>query len=133
MTARRILPGLAEGPVLAMAEGLSFWGGVDPATGAVIDVHHPQAGSVVAGRVLVMPAGRGSSSSSYVLAESVRSGTAPVAIVLGEPDAIIALGALVATELYGTNLPVVVAPGAALATGGLVTVDTTADAVIVRS
>ena len=32
MTARRILPGVAEGPVLAMAEGLSFWGGVDPGT-----------------------------------------------------------------------------------------------------
>ena len=80
-----------------------------------------------------MPAGRGSSSSSYVLAESVRSGTAPVAIVLGEPDAIIALGALAATELYGTNLPVVVAPRAVLATGDLVTVDTAADPAIVRS
>jgi predicted aconitase with swiveling domain len=53
--------------------------------------------------------------------------------VLGEPDAIIALGALVATELYGTSLPVVVAPGAAFATGDRVTVDTAGDPAIVRS
>ena len=130
---RVLVSGRGHGVALVLDEPLSFWGGVDPATGAVIDVHHPQAGSVVAGRVLVMPAGRGSSSSSYVLAESVRSGTAPVAIVLGEPDAIIALGALVATELYGTTLPVVVSAGAAFATGDLVTVDTAADTVIVRA
>ena len=130
---RVLVSGRGHGAALVLDEPLSFWGGVDPATGAVIDVHHPQAGSIVAGRVLVLPAGRGSSSSSYVLAESVRSGTAPAAIVLGEPDAIIALGALVATELYGSNLPVVVAPGAALTTGDLVTVDTAADRAIVRS
>ena len=69
-----LVGGRGLGEALVLDEPLSFWGGVDPATGAVIDVHHPQAGSVVAGRVLVMPAGRGSSSSSYVLAESVRSG-----------------------------------------------------------
>ncbi len=87
---------------------LSFWGGVDPSTGALIDTHHPQRGSVVTGRVLVMPSGRGSSSSSYVLAEAIRAGTAPAAILLGEEDGIVALGAIVAAELYGTPIPVVV-------------------------
>jgi predicted aconitase with swiveling domain len=58
--------------------------------------------------VLVMPGGRGSSSSSSVLAESIRAGTAPKAIVLVEPDPIIALGAIVARELYGASIPIVV-------------------------
>ena len=98
-------------------EPLSFWGGFDPATGLLVDTHHPQVGAALGGCVLVMPAGRGSSSSSYVLAEAVRAGTAPAAVVLGEPDPIVALGAIVAEELYGVGLPVVVAPSPALVTG----------------
>ena len=107
-----LVPGTATGEVLALDDPLSFWGGLDPATGRLIDAHHPQAGASLTGTVLVMPAGRGSSSSSYVLAEAIRAGTAPAAIVLGEPDAIVALGAIVAGELYGIEVPVVVVPGA---------------------
>jgi hypothetical protein len=106
--ARTLVAGAAEGEALVLDEPLSFWGGVDPATGTIVDVHHPQRGERVTGRVLVMPSGRGSSSSSSVLAEAVRAGTAPAAIVLLEPDPIIALGAIVARELYGVGLPVVV-------------------------
>lgn len=107
--ARTLVAGSAEGAVLVMEEPLSFWGGIDPATGEVIDVHHPQRGVNVAGRILVLPAGRGSSSSSSVLAEAIRAGTAPAGIVLLEPDPILALGAIVARELYGIAVPVVVA------------------------
>ena len=52
MTAMSILPGVAEGPVVASDEPLSFWGGVDPATGIVIDVHHPLHGRTITGSVL---------------------------------------------------------------------------------
>ena len=62
----------------------------------------------MAGRVVVMPWGRGSSSSSSVLAEAIRAGTAPVAFVLLEPDPVLTLGAVVAKELYGVEVPVVV-------------------------
>lgn len=93
---------------LLLDEPLSLWGGVDPATGEIIDVHHPQRGANVSGRVLVMPAGRGSSSSASVLAEAVRAGTAPAAIVIGEPDLILSIGSAVAEELYGRRVPVVV-------------------------
>ena len=103
------------GRTLVLDEGLSLWGGVDPGTGELIDPHHPQRGANVAGRVLVMPSGRGSSSSASVLAEAARAGTAPAAIVLGEPDLILAVGAAVAEELYGVRIPVVVKPGARLA------------------
>jgi uncharacterized protein len=105
---RTLAPGDARAGALVLDEPLSFWGGVDPASGRIIDRHHPQHGRSVAGRILVMPSGRGSSSSSSVLAEAVRAGTGPAGIVLREPDSIVALGALVAAELYGSEVPVVV-------------------------
>jgi predicted aconitase with swiveling domain len=105
---RTLAVGEARGPTLVLDEPLSFWGGVDPETGLVIDVHHPQRGVTVTGRVLAMPSGRGSSSSSSVLVESIHAGTGPVAIVMREPDPIIALGAIVVRELFGTRFPVVV-------------------------
>jgi predicted aconitase with swiveling domain len=126
MTTRVLAPGTARGEAIVLEEPLSFWGGVDPWSGTVVDRRHPQAGARLAGRVLVMPFGRGSSSSSTVLAEAVRAGTAPAAIVLREPDPILALGAAVAQELYGRSLPVVVLlPGdyERIRTGDVVTVD----------
>jgi predicted aconitase with swiveling domain len=102
-----LVAGPAAGPALVLSEPLSFWGGVDPSDGRIIDQHHPQAGETVRGKVLVMPSGRGSSSSSSVLAETIRAGTSPVAIVLAAPDRILALGAVVAAELYGDVMPVV--------------------------
>ncbi|MEX2210460.1 MAG: DUF126 domain-containing protein [Gaiellaceae bacterium] len=93
---------------LVLTEPLSFWGGFDPASGRIVDARHPQRGEIVTGRVLVMPSGRGSSSSSSVLAEAVRLGTGPAAIVLRQLDEIVALGLLVAEELYGVATPLVV-------------------------
>ena len=81
--ARRLAPGDAEAPALVLSEPLGFWGGVDAGTGQIVDGRHPQHGEPISGRVLVMPAGRGSSSSSSVLAESIRRGSGPAAIVLG--------------------------------------------------
>jgi predicted aconitase with swiveling domain len=121
--------GTASGPALVLDEPLSFWGGVDPSTGDIVDVHHPQREENVAGRVLVMPSGRGSSSSSSVLAEAIRAGTAPVAIVLSEPDPILALGAIVARELYGRTIPIVVASKPDVRSGEIVTVRAEAEAV----
>ncbi len=102
--------GSATGLVLRAEQPLSFWGGIDAESGAIIDRRHPQAGAIVTGRVLVMPSGRGSSSSSSVLAEAIRLGTAPAAIVMKTADGIVALGALVAFELYGVSIPVLVVP-----------------------
>ena len=107
-TTQIMVAGEAEGEVLVLTEPLSFWGGVDETTGAVVDVHHPQHGTNVAGRILLMPSGRGSSSSSSVLAELIRAGVGPAAILLGARDPIIALGAAVAEMLYGHTVPVVI-------------------------
>jgi predicted aconitase with swiveling domain len=103
-----LVEGSAEGEVLLLAEPLSFWGGVDETTGLVIDVHHPQQGECITGRILALPSGRGSSSSSSVLAELIRANLGPAAIILAARDPIIALGALVAEALYGRTVPVVV-------------------------
>ncbi|HEY4768940.1 MAG TPA: DUF126 domain-containing protein, partial [Candidatus Limnocylindria bacterium] len=106
-------------------EPLSLWGGMDPASGRVIDARHPQRGASLAGRVVVMLAARGSSSSSSVLAEAVRAGYAPAGILLAEVDLILAVGAAVAEELYGVRVPiVVVAPEelAGVADGQVVTI-----------
>ncbi len=108
--ARALVEGKASGRVLRLKEPLSFWGGLDPTTGQVVDHRHPDFGARVAERILVMPSGRGSSSSSSVLAEAIRAGTGPKGIVMAAPDGIVALGAIVAAELYGVVVPVIVVP-----------------------
>jgi len=112
MKAVTLVPGSAAGEVFVMAEPLSFWGGLDATTGAIIDRWHPQCGAVLTGRVVLMERGRGSSSGSSVLAEAIRAGTGPAAIVLLTRDAIVTVGALVARELYGADCPVVMAGAA---------------------
>ena len=119
---RTLVAGTAEGPALVLDEPLSLWGGLDPGTGEIVEVRHPQRGANVAGRVLVMPSGRGSSSSSSVLAEAIRAGTAPAAIVLGEADPILPLGAIVARELYGKVVPIVVVTNETIRSGEVVKV-----------
>jgi uncharacterized protein len=112
---RVLVDGSAEGEALVLDEPLSLWGGLDPATGRIVEVGHPQHGAVVTGRILVMPSGRGSSSSATILAEAIRLGTGPAGIVLREPDEIVSTGALAAAELYGATVPVVVASAAVYA------------------
>jgi len=105
--ARTLNPGTASGDAVRLTAPLSFWGGTDE-QGRIVDAHHPQCGTILTGRVLVMESGRGSSSASSVLAEHIRAHTGPAAIILARPDTIIALGALVAHELYGLATPVIV-------------------------
>lgn len=107
LEAHVLVPGAGEG-MAAVLEPLSFWGGVDPSTGTVVDRLHPARGLRLTGRVLVMSHGSGSSSSASLLAEMIRLGTGPAAIVLGEPDGVLLLGAAVANDLYDTNVPIVV-------------------------
>lgn len=99
--ARLLTSGAAEGPVLSLDEPLSFWGAFEPRSGVIIDVHHPQRGACVKDMVLVMSETRGSGSAPGAIAEAIRLGTAPVAIILAEADINLAVGAEVAAVLYG--------------------------------
>ena len=103
-----LVPGCAAGDVLTLSEPLSFWGGFDAASGRIVDRWHPERGACASGRVLVLGSARGSSSGSSVLAEAIRLGTAPAAIVLRRRDAILTVGALVAATLYDRSCPIVV-------------------------
>jgi len=102
---RVLSPGVGQGEALVLSAPLSLWGGLDPETGEIIDQRHPGWGHIVTGRVLVLPGGRGSSSASSVLLEAVRRQTAPAAILTLERDGILALGVIVARELYGSAPP----------------------------
>jgi len=110
-TGRVMVDGSAAASVSVLATPLSLWGGFDPTTGMITDAHHPQHGEVIAGTIVVMASGRGSSSASSVLAEAIRLGSAPTAFLLIEPDEILVLGSVVGHELYGVTTPVlIVAP-----------------------
>lgn len=102
-----MVPGSAEGVALVTAEPLSLWGGLNPQTGEITDRRHERSGEVVSGRVFVLPQGRGSSTASATLLESVKAGKAPAAIINARLDPILALGAILADELYHKPLPVV--------------------------
>ncbi|MBF3031798.1 DUF521 domain-containing protein, partial [Pseudomonas aeruginosa] len=103
---RTLVAGSASGELLYAPTGLSFWGGVDPRSAEVIDRHHPLSGRHLHGRLLAIPGGRGSCTGSSVLLELILGGRAPAAILLREPDEILALGAIVAEELFGRSLPI---------------------------
>lgn len=92
-------PQRIEGELLRLSAPLSFWGGVDPATGTIIQVRHPECGTRISGRVLALPGTIGSSSSSAVLLELIRLGIAPAALVLHEPDAILLIGCVIGREM----------------------------------
>lgn len=105
MTGRVLVAGSADGPLLRLTAPLSFWGGVDPKTGRISDPRHPQHGLGIAGTVLAVPVPRGSSSSSAIMLELIARGIAPAALLLGEADAILALGIVVAGEMGHPTLP----------------------------
>ncbi len=104
---RPIVSGCAEGEALVTHEPLSFWGGYDFHTGTIIDTHHPLAGVVAAGRILAVPYSKGSSTTTAVLLEAIRAGTAPAAIVTTGIDTFFALASIVADEMYGKSFPVI--------------------------
>lgn len=104
---RVIVAGEAAGESLVTHGALSFWGGYDFHTGEIIDKHHPLAGVRAGGRILAVPFSKGSSTTTAVLLEAVRAGTAPAAILTTGTDAFFALASIVADVMYGKSFPVV--------------------------
>jgi uncharacterized protein len=103
-----LVEGDATGEPLVLTAPISFWGGVSPETGTIIEKRHPQFGMALKGKILMLPAAKGSSSGSSVLAEILRNNTGPAAIIMGAPDAILATGAMVAKALYGVVCPLII-------------------------
>ena len=107
-----IIAGPAHGTALVSREPISFWGGYDWKTGEIIDRRHPLSGANARGRILAIPFTRGSSTTSEVLLEAIRAGTAPCAILTTGTDFFFALASVVADELYARPLPLVAIPEA---------------------
>jgi predicted aconitase with swiveling domain len=107
-TAQVLNRGKASAEAMVLDEALSFWGGFDAQTGIIVDQHHPQRGSCVAGRFLILPESRGSAGTPAGIAEAIRRGVGPAAIAMGKADVNVAVGAMVAAALYGVEVPVLV-------------------------
>ena len=99
--------GAAGGDILVCHEGISFWGGVDPDTGRIIDVHHPNHGASIAGRVVMMPTSRGSCSGSSVLLQMALNRNAPAALIFCKTEETLTLGALVASHIFQSPVAVI--------------------------
>ncbi len=130
---RVLIAGEANGEVLRLTEPMSFWGGVDPATGVLTNPRGLAPGESVTGRILVLAATAGSSSSSAVMLELLANGRSPAALIMAQADAILVLGVIVAREMDWPTIPVLEIPipeQAKLATGMQVRIST--DGVVSR-
>jgi predicted aconitase with swiveling domain len=103
----RIVPGKARGKVLVTSEPISFWGGVDPASGRIIDPRHELFGQEVCGKVLAFPYGKGSSTTSLIILELLRTNKAPAAIINIHTEPILATGPIVSRIFYGRGIPMI--------------------------
>jgi len=103
---RSIIEGTASGDLLVSNTGLSFWGGVDPVNGLIIDQHHPLHNQSVSGKILALPSGRGSCSGSGVMLELLLNGVAPTALIVFETEDILTLGVMVSEVLFDRSIPV---------------------------
>ena len=121
-----IIPGSAEGVGLVANEPLSFWGGYDYHTGEITDRRHPLSGQIAAGKILAVPFTRGSSTTTAVLLEAVRAGTAPGAIITTGVDSFLTLASIVANVMYQSPIPIIAVSSddfAGLRTGDLLNIN----------
>jgi len=102
---RVVVAGEAAGELLLSTEPLSIWGGYDSKTGEIIDRRHPLSGQIASGRILALPNTIWSSTTTAVLLEAVRAGTAPAAILTTGVDSFLALASIVSAEMYGRPIP----------------------------
>ena len=106
LTGRKISTGHAAGEALVTSMGISFYGGVDPETGRIVEKGHELEGQSVAGRVLVFPTGKGSTVGSYTLYRLKKAGLAPAAIINAESETITAVGCIIADIPCADRIPI---------------------------
>jgi predicted aconitase with swiveling domain len=118
---RPVVPGTAEGEALVSHEPISGWGGIDPASGTIIEPRHELFGQCFTGKILVFPSAKGSSGWSGFFQSTRLLGTAPIGMVFARLSTKSALGAVV------TRVPAVTGldadPCRAISTGDRVRID----------
>jgi predicted aconitase with swiveling domain len=115
---RIIYAGKISGEALVTRKGISFYGGVDPSTGVVVEKDHPLEGQSITGKVLVFPTGKGSTVGSYTLYRLKSIGKAPAAILNAECETITAVGCIIAEIPCVDQIPIDQIP-----TGSFVSID----------
>ena len=131
---RSLVAGHGAGKILATQQSISFWGGVDPATGIIIDPRHELFDQSINAKVLAFPYGKGSTGAPLVLLELVKQGTAPAAIINIETDSLLVAGPIISKHFYGRSIPVVALARAAfdrLQTGQAATVDGVKEEIVI--
>lgn len=103
---RKIYQGRAEGEALVTSMGVSFYGGVDPETGLVVEKGHELEGQAVSGKILIFPSGKGSTVGSYTLYRLKRAGLAPAAIINAECETITAVGCIISEIPCVDQIPI---------------------------
>jgi predicted aconitase with swiveling domain len=106
LTGRKISTGQATGEALVTSMGISFYGGVDPETGRVVEKGHELEGQSITGRVLIFPTGKGSTVGSYTLYRLKKAGLAPAAIVNAESETITAVGCIISDIPCVDRIPI---------------------------
>jgi predicted aconitase with swiveling domain len=123
---RPLVAGHGCGKILITQQNISFWGGVDPANGMIIDPRHELFDQSITGKILAFPYGKGSAAAPLVLLELAKQSTAPAAIINIETDPLLVAGPIISKHFYGTSIPVVALARAGfdrLQTGQAATVD----------
>ena len=92
---RKIYNGLAKGTAIVTKDAISFYGGVDPQTGKIVEAGHELEGQSITGKILVFPTGKGSTVGSYTMYQMKKSKTSPAAIINEQIDTIIAVGCII--------------------------------------
>ncbi|ETI20713.1 hypothetical protein G647_07055 [Cladophialophora carrionii CBS 160.54] len=105
---RTLVVGTASGEILVSDTSISFWGGINPDTGIIVDQHHPLRGECVTGRIFAIPSGRGSCTGSGILLELLLKKRGPAALIFQHVDEILTMGVMVARELFELSIPVLV-------------------------
>ena len=95
LTGRKIFKGKISGEALVSSDSISFYGGVDPDNGVIVEKGHDLEGQSVSGKILVFPSGKGSTVGSYVLYQMAKTGKGPKALVLHDCEAIVAVGCII--------------------------------------
>jgi predicted aconitase with swiveling domain len=93
---RKIVPGHVQGEAVVTSQSISFFGGLDPKEGIIIEQGHELKGTNIVGKILIFPRGKGSTVGSYVIYSMKKNGTAPAAIINVETEPIIAAGCVIA-------------------------------------
>ena len=104
---KTLVAGYGCGKTLATQQSISFWGGVDPQTGLIVDPRHELFEKSIKGKVLVFPYGKGSAAAPLVILELAKQGTAPAAIINVETDPLLVAGPIISKHFYHQTVPVV--------------------------